>query len=290
MLLGAIGGPKWSAPHAKVRPEAACCACARELGVYANLRPVAVHPALRDASTLKAGGPARRGPGVRARADRWHLLRRRRRRIGDRRPATCAATRSWRSSASRASPAGWRAARRRKTRFRSTSPTCSRPRACGASGQRRVMQTEFPECRGAHAGRCGGHAPDPPATRLRRDRHREHVRRHPHRRGVDAGRFARACCRRPRWATASAACTSPSTAPRPTSPARASPIPCGTILSAALLLRHSLGLEAEARAIEAAVEAAIAGGARTADIVERGGTAIGTVAMGDAVLAQLKKG
>jgi 3-isopropylmalate dehydrogenase len=42
--------------------------------------------------------------------------------------------------------------------------------------------------------------------------------------------------------------------------------PIGTILSAALLLRHSLGLPTEARAVEAAVEQAIIAGARTADL------------------------
>ena len=42
--------------------------------------------------------------------------------------------------------------------------------------------------------------------------------------------------------------------------------PLGTILSAAMLLRHSLGLEREARAIEAAVERALADGCRTADL------------------------
>jgi 3-isopropylmalate dehydrogenase len=54
VLLGAIGGPKWSAPQSKLRPEAGLLRLRRELGVYANLRPVAVHPALRSASTLKA--------------------------------------------------------------------------------------------------------------------------------------------------------------------------------------------------------------------------------------------
>ena len=42
--------------------------------------------------------------------------------------------------------------------------------------------------------------------------------------------------------------------------------PIGTILSTAMLLRHSLKLEAEAAAIEKAVEETIANGARTADI------------------------
>jgi 3-isopropylmalate dehydrogenase len=55
ILLGAIGGPKWSSPNAPVRPEAGLLRLRQELGVYANLRPVSVHPDLRSASTLKAG-------------------------------------------------------------------------------------------------------------------------------------------------------------------------------------------------------------------------------------------
>ena len=46
--------------------------------------------------------------------------------------------------------------------------------------------------------------------------------------------------------------------------------PVGTILSVALLLKHSLGLETEAAAVEAAVSTAIDEGARTADIAEKG--------------------
>lgn len=53
ILLGAIGGPKWSAPNAKLRPEAGLLRLRRELGVYANLRPVKVMGSLIDASTLK---------------------------------------------------------------------------------------------------------------------------------------------------------------------------------------------------------------------------------------------
>jgi 3-isopropylmalate dehydrogenase len=54
VLLGAIGGPKWSTPNTPVRPEAGLLRLRKELGVYANLRPVRVHPDLRSASTLKA--------------------------------------------------------------------------------------------------------------------------------------------------------------------------------------------------------------------------------------------
>jgi 3-isopropylmalate dehydrogenase len=66
--------------------------------------------------------------------------------------------------------------------------------------------------------------------------------------------------------------------------------PCGTILSVALMLRHSFGLEAEAARIEAAVEHAVAGGARTADIAATGTKPISTRQMGDAVLAELARG
>jgi 3-isopropylmalate dehydrogenase len=63
--------------------------------------------------------------------------------------------------------------------------------------------------------------------------------------------------------------------------------PVGTILSVAMLLRHSLGLEAEAAAVEAAISAAIDEGARTADIAEKGRAAISTRQMGDVVLTKL---
>jgi 3-isopropylmalate dehydrogenase len=54
VLLGAIGGPKWSAAEARLRPEAGLLRLRRELGTFANLRPVRVHPQLADASTIKA--------------------------------------------------------------------------------------------------------------------------------------------------------------------------------------------------------------------------------------------
>ena len=53
VLLGAVGGPKWSDPNASVRPEQGLLALRAALGVYANLRPLQVHPALADLSPLK---------------------------------------------------------------------------------------------------------------------------------------------------------------------------------------------------------------------------------------------
>jgi len=65
--------------------------------------------------------------------------------------------------------------------------------------------------------------------------------------------------------------------------------PLGAILSAAMLLRHSLGLPAEADRIEAAVGRVLDGGARTADLARRGETAISTRDMGQRVREALDR-
>ena len=66
--------------------------------------------------------------------------------------------------------------------------------------------------------------------------------------------------------------------------------PLGTILSCAMLLRHSLGLEAEAAAIEAAVDTVLNDGVRTGDIAHTGSEVVGTVVMGDLVVRALGSG
>ena len=53
ILLGAVGGPKWSA-DAQVRPEQGLLQLRKSLGLFANLRPVVPHPAVLDASPIKA--------------------------------------------------------------------------------------------------------------------------------------------------------------------------------------------------------------------------------------------
>ena len=54
VLLGAVGGPRWDNPDAKVRPEQALFALRGGLDLFANLRPVTILPALIPASPLKA--------------------------------------------------------------------------------------------------------------------------------------------------------------------------------------------------------------------------------------------
>ena len=53
VLLGAVGGPKWDKLSATVRPEQGLLGIRRDLGLFANIRPAKVHPALRSASPLR---------------------------------------------------------------------------------------------------------------------------------------------------------------------------------------------------------------------------------------------
>ena len=53
ILLGAVGGPQWSDPNAAVRPEQGLLQLRKALGLFANLRPVVPHPAVLDASPIK---------------------------------------------------------------------------------------------------------------------------------------------------------------------------------------------------------------------------------------------
>src|SRR5438105_7796562 len=53
VLLGAVGGPKWDDPEAKVRPEQGLLGLRKALGLFANLRPVTLHPRLIAASPLR---------------------------------------------------------------------------------------------------------------------------------------------------------------------------------------------------------------------------------------------
>ena len=54
VLLGAVGGPKWDDPNAEVRPEQGLLKIRKELGLFANLRPITVFPQLAAASPLRS--------------------------------------------------------------------------------------------------------------------------------------------------------------------------------------------------------------------------------------------
>src|ERR1700723_1169120 len=53
VIFGAVGGPKWDNVPFEARPEAGLLRLRKELGLFANIRPAIVYPALADASSLK---------------------------------------------------------------------------------------------------------------------------------------------------------------------------------------------------------------------------------------------
>ena len=54
VLLGAVGGPKWESLPANLRPERALLGIREAMGLYTNLRPAKLYPALKEASPLRA--------------------------------------------------------------------------------------------------------------------------------------------------------------------------------------------------------------------------------------------
>ena len=74
VLLGAVGGPKWDSVEPTLRPERGLLQIRKELGLFANLRPVSVLPALAGSSPLKPEIIAECRSARRPGADRRHLF------------------------------------------------------------------------------------------------------------------------------------------------------------------------------------------------------------------------
>ncbi|GMU68727.1 MAG: 3-isopropylmalate dehydrogenase [Steroidobacteraceae bacterium] len=287
VLLGAIGGPKWSAPDAKLRPETALLSLRRELGVYANLRPVAVHPALRDASTLK--------PEVVDGVD-FIFIREltggiyfgEKRRTATEATDVCTYTVAEIERIARVAGRLAQARRRRVTSIdKSNVLETSRLWRAVAT---RVFAAEFPDVALEH---------------MLVDAAAMHLIRRPRDFDVlltenmfgdiltdEASMLAGSLGVLPSASLGDGrrGLYEPIHGSAPDIAGRGIANPIGTILSAALLLRHSLGLETEARGIEDAVSRALEAGARTADLVAAGEPALTTQAMGAKVIEALTTG
>ena len=225
VLLGAVGGPKWDTtdPDA-ARPEQGLLGLRKGMGLYANLRPVRPSPALVGASPLRPERIAGTDLLV-VRELTGGIYFGDSGREGDAAHDTCEYSAA---EIERIARVAFGAARRR------AESSVAAPSHLGRQGQRdgdltalaRGRQPRRPGLPRRHArapaGRqrrdADGLAPD----RLRRDRHREPLRRHPHRpaapRSGSLGMLRSATS-----PAASRASSSRSTAPPPTSPARASP-------------------------------------------------------------------
>ena len=285
VLLGAIGGPKWSAPDAKVRPESALLALRRELGVYANLRPVAVHPALRDASPIRAEivdgvdfvfvreltGGIYFGEKRRTATD-----------------ATDVCTYSVAEIERVTRVAGTLARARRKHVTSIDKSNVLETSRLWRAVVERLMSAEFPDVKLEHM------LVDAAAMHLiRRPRDFDLLLTENMFGDIltdEASMLAGSLGILPSASLGDGrrGLFEPIHGSAPDITGRGIANPLGTILSAALLLRHSLGLETEARAIERAVSNALDAGARTADIVARGAKTLTTGEMGTAVIEALR--
>src|ERR1700728_420527 len=222
VLLGAIGGPKWSAPDAPLRPESGLLRLRKELGVYANLRTAA------------------------------RLARERRRRLTSIDKSNVLETsRLWREVTTRVMREEFpEVALEHMLVDAAAMHLIHRPRDFDVL----VTENMFGDILTDEASMLAGSLGLLPSASLGDGR-----------RGV----------------------YEPIHGSAPDIAGRGIANPCGTILSCALLLRHSLGLAREAAALEQAVEAALAAGARTVDLCPGGKGALGTRAMGEAVLSRL---
>jgi len=298
VFLGAVGGPKWSDPGAPMRPEQGLLALRSLLGVYANLRPVTVHPALVDATPLK---PERvRGVDILFVRELTGGLY-----FGERTHERDAQGRSQRASdlctytrdeVARVVRVAGTAARGRQGRVLSVDKAnVLATSRLWREVTMQVMADEFPDVRLEHA------LVDAFAMQLIQAPARYDVIVTENLFGDiltdEAAVLAGSIGLLP---SASIGDVGPGGHRRglyepihgsaPDIAGKGVANPAGAILSGALLLRHSLGLEVEAAEIEGAVAHVITQGWRTVDCVAEGETACSTGAFGDAVLAQLEAG
>lgn len=300
VLLGAVGGPKWDAPEAAARPEQGLLGLRQALGLFANLRPVRPLPALLDDTPLK-----------RETIEGVDLL----------------VVRELTGGLYFGKPSRrWRTARGRRAvdtlPYREEEVARIVRLACDLAGRRRGLVSSVDKANVLETSRLwrevtvevGAEYPDVRLEHVLVDACAMHLISNPRRFDVivtenlfgdiltdEAAVLAGALGVVPSaslngrtpWRAGSHArrygLYEPihGSAPDIAGQDRANPI--GALLSAALMLRLSCGLEREATAIEAAVEAALATGLRTRDIAGPGGQVCSTSDFGAAVVRAIQR-
>jgi 3-isopropylmalate dehydrogenase len=285
VLLGAVGGPRWSNPAARVRPEAGLLELRRTLGLFANLRPVRTIPSMLDASPLKAD--VIRGVDILVvRELTGGIYFGRKTRTAHEAEDVCSYTTA---EVERVTRVAARLAMGRRRRIVSVDKAnVLETSRLWRTVVERVLGEEFPEVELEH---------------MLVDAAAMHLLRRPTSFDVlltenmfgdiltdEASMLVGSLGLLPSASlgAGSVGLYEPIHGSAPDIAGRGIANPFGTILSAALLLRHSLGLETEALAVEAAVTGALEAGVRTADIAAHGVPAFGSRAAGDAVLARLE--
>ena len=291
ILLGAVGGPKWDDPNAKTRPEAGLLKIRKELGLFANLRPIVTFTELVDASPLKreiiegtdilffrelTGGLYFGPSGTEDLPD------------GQQRAYSTAVYTT--SEVERIVRMAAEAARKRRGKL----TMVDKANVLEASRlwrrtSARIMKEEFSDLEYEVV------LVDSMAMHLlSRPKSFDVV--------VTSNMFGDILTDEASMLPGSLGML-PSASLGSSGPGLYEPIhgsapdiagkgianPLATILAAAMLLRHSLNLEAEAAAIETAVKKVLAQGFRTADLAPKGSLTLGTIAITDKVLESLDK-
>jgi len=280
VLLGAVGGPLWDGVEPARRPERGLLRLRRELGTFANLRPVKTHPALVERTPLRA--EVVRGTDlVFVRELLGGIYYGAKREGSEEAEDVC---RYEAEEVRRVTRVAARLAKARRGRL--TSVDKANVLATSRLWRRTVSEVvaaEFPEVRLEHllVDSCAMHLVQRPrdfdvvlTENLFGDILSDEA-------SVLAGSLG--LLPSASLGAGTLGLYEPVHGSAPDIAGRGIANPLGAILSAALLLRHSLGLEAEAQAVEGAVERALAAGVATADC---GGNATTTEA-GDAVLAEV---
>ena len=298
LLLGAVGGPKWDVPGAAVRPEQGLLALRKGLGLFANLRPVAVMPALAGSSPVKPeivrdvdllvvreltgglyfGRPSRQWLERRGRAAVDTLVYRE-------------------HEVERVARLAFDLARTRRGRVTSVD------KANVLATSRLWRET---------VGRVAADYPDVTLEHVLIDAMAMHLVRQPARYDVivtenmfgdiltdeasvlagSIGLLPSASVGHPRGAgdPRRFGLYEPIHGSAPDIASRGVANPTGTILSVAMMLRTSFGRPEAAAAVEAAVAVVIADGVRTGDVAAPGAPVVTTSAFGDAVVARIAAG
>ena len=287
VLMGSVGGPKWDGVEAARRPEKGLLALRKGMGVFANLRPCTIHPQLSSACPLRPDMIEQPIDIMILRELTGDIYFGKRWRSDDRKAATDEMAYS-EMEVERLARIGFEMAKKRRGKL------CSVDKAnvleCSRLWRETVQRlaTEYPEVEVSYM------YVDNAAMQLILRPSQFDVMITGNLFGDilsdESAAIAGSLGMMPSASLGSGTrgLYEPIHGSAPDIAGRDIASPLGTILSGALLLRHSLGLDAEAKAIESAVSAVLDAGYRTADIFAEGMTKVSCTQMGDLVAERIQ--